>query len=205
MVWLVAGLGNPGPKYAKNRHNVGFMVIDELSRRHNLGPFRQKLGAEVASGLAAGHSVLLAKPMEFMNRSGFAIQRHAQYRDIDPAHILVVHDEIDLDFGRLKVKSGGGHGGHNGLRSIIAQIGSRDFARVRVGVGKPPGGPTGYGDKRVAHYVLSDFPSALANDVEDVVNAAADAVEVALRDGVTASMNEFNGREIVSIPDTKAD
>jgi peptidyl-tRNA hydrolase, PTH1 family len=200
MVWLVAGLGNPGSKYANNRHNIGFHVIDELAGRHGLGPFRAKLGAELASGVVAGQSVLLAKPMEFMNRSGFAIQRHAQYRDIAPDHVLVVHDEIDIDFGRIKVKAGGGHGGHNGLRSIIAQLGSRDFARIRVGVGKPPGGPSTYGDKRVASYVLSDFPSELANDVRDVVHAAADAVEVALRSGVPAAMNEFNGREIVSAP-----
>jgi peptidyl-tRNA hydrolase, PTH1 family len=203
MVWLVAGLGNPGSKYANNRHNVGFHVIDELASRHGLGPFRAKLGAEVASGLVAGQSVILAKPMEFMNRSGFAIQRHAQYRDIAPEHVLVVHDEIDIDFGRIKAKCGGGHGGHNGLRSIIAQLGSRDFARIRVGVGKPPGGPPGgastYGDKRVASYVLSDFPGALANDVRDVVHAAADAVEITLKDGVAAAMNEFNGREIVPV------
>ena len=198
MVWLVAGLGNPGSKYANNRHNVGFHVIDELARRHDLGPLRAKLGAEAASGVVAGQSALLIKPMEFMNRSGFAIQRHAQYRNIAPEDLLVVHDEIDLDFGRVKVKAGGGHGGHNGLRSIIAQLGSREFARVRVGVGKPPGDPADRGDRRVASYVLSDFPTALANQVEDVVNAAADAVEVALRDGVTASMNEFNGREVIS-------
>lgn len=198
MVRLVAGLGNPGPKYANNRHNVGFHVIDELARRHHLGAFRSKLGAEVASGLVGGQSALLVKPMEFMNRSGYALQRHAKYRDVPASAIVVVHDEIDLDLGRIKVKSGGGHGGHNGLRSIVTQLGSREFARVRVGVGKPPGGSAGYGDRRVANYVLTDFPKALAGEVEDVVNAAADAVELILREDVTAAMNAFNGRDVLS-------
>ena len=199
MVWLVAGLGNPGAKYAQNRHNVGFFVLDELARRHGLGPFRAKLGADAASGGLAGQSALLVKPMEFMNRSGYALARHAQYRDVPADHIVVVHDEIDIDFGRIKVKAGGGHGGHNGLRSIIAQLGSREFSRIRVGVGKPAGSDAAYGDKRVANYVLSDFPSALASEVEDVVNAAADAVEVTLRDGVKTAMNEFNGKAIISV------
>ncbi len=197
MVWLVAGLGNPGAKYAKNRHNVGFHVVDELGERRGAGGFKNKLGADVASCVLAGHSVLLVKPTEFMNRSGYALSRHAQYRDVAAEHIVVVHDEIDLEFGRLKIKSGGGHGGHNGLRSIVSQLGSREFHRVRVGVGKPPGG-SDYGDRRVSNHVLSDFPKHLETDLRDVVNAAADAVELILRDGPAAAMNAYNGRDVIA-------
>ena len=198
-MWLLVGLGNPGRKYANNRHNVGFHIADELLRRHDLGTPRTKFGGEVASGaMQIGpnrHNVLLLKPMEFMNLSGYAVQRAAQFHDIEPESIVVMHDEIDLDFGRLKLKAGGGHGGHNGLRSIIDQLGSRDFVRVRAGVGKPPhAGVRDASDKRVAGYVLSDFPSDQASEHDELVARAADAVESIVDRGITASMNEFNNR-----------
>ncbi|MEM9492219.1 MAG: aminoacyl-tRNA hydrolase, partial [Myxococcota bacterium] len=187
-MWLVAGLGNPGAKYQRNRHNIGFRVVDELARRHLDSGFRGNLGAEVAAGMLSiagrNYKVQLAKPMEFMNRSGLALSRLARYYDIEPEAIVVVHDEIDIEFGRLKLKSGGGHGGHNGLRSIIQQLGSREFIRVRVGVGRPgPSRPSasedggqasspassqrraGGRDPRVSGHVLSDFPSALDSEV----------------------------------------
>jgi PTH1 family peptidyl-tRNA hydrolase len=193
-MWLIAGLGNPGPKYERTRHNVGFRVIDELARRQSVGSFRSKHGGECATTLLGTTKALLLKPMEYMNLSGHAVQRASQYHDIEVEHIVVVHDEIDLDFGRLRLKAGGGHGGHNGLRSICDQLGSRDFLRVRVGVGKPPAvGDSGHKDKRVAGYVLSDFPSAVANDVDDLVGHAADSVEAILDRGMIAAMNDFNG------------
>ena len=119
-MWLIVGLGNPGPKYAGNRHNVGFQVLDELATRTN-ATFRAKFGSETATGLVGLDRVVLQKPMEFMNNSGFAVVRAAQFYNTAPENILVIHDEADIDFGRLKLKSGGGHGGHNGLRSIIEQ------------------------------------------------------------------------------------
>ena len=199
-MWLVAGLGNPGPKYQRNRHNIGFMVVDELARRADVYSFRQKFGGEVASCQIGGQSVLLLKPMEFMNLSGYAVQRASAFHKVEPSEVLVLHDEIDLDFGRLRLKSGGGHGGHNGLRSIVEQLGSRDFLRTRIGVGKPgknPGTATGPseaagGDRRVAGWVLSDFPSAQQEEVTELVERAADATTCILERGMRAAMNQFN-------------
>jgi PTH1 family peptidyl-tRNA hydrolase len=195
-VWLLVGLGNPGRKYERNRHNVGFFVIDELARRHDLGPFRDRFGGQAADGRLISDKVLLLKPMEYMNHSGFAVQRAAQYYDLAPEQIVVIHDELDLDLARLKLKKSGGAGGHNGLRSIIQQLGSRDFLRVRIGIGKPTrtdGRPAG--KEAGASYVLSDFPSAQQAEVEDAVRTAADAVETIVDRGIDRAMNEFNARK----------
>ncbi|HWN67543.1 MAG TPA: aminoacyl-tRNA hydrolase [Haliangium sp.] len=218
-MWLLVGLGNPGRKYERNRHNVGFRVIDELERRHALGGFRSKFGGEAAAGmLSVGgkhHKAVLLKPQEFMNLSGFAVQRAVQFHDIEPEHIVVIHDEIDIDFGRLRLKAGGGHGGHNGLRSMIEQLGDNAFLRVRVGVGKPgpdqqnaaaaaaAGAATNAAsrDRRVAGYVLSDFPADLEPQVDELVRTAANAVEAILDRGITAAMNEFHAPKSDSLPE----
>jgi peptidyl-tRNA hydrolase, PTH1 family len=217
-VWLLVGLGNPGRKYERNRHNVGFRVIDELERRHALGGFRTKFGGDAAAGMLAiggrSHKALLLKPQEFMNLSGFAVQRAVQFHDIEPERIIVVHDEIDIDFGRLRLKTAGGHGGHNGLRSIIEQLGGNGFLRVRVGVGKPgpnqqnaaaaaAAAPTNAGsrDRRVAGHVLSDFPADLEPQVDELVRTAASAVEAIIDRGMTAAMNEFHAPKSDSLPE----
>lgn len=192
-MWLIAGLGNPGPKYQRNRHNIGFRVVDELARRHRLEPLRDKFGGLVGSGLIGRDKVVILKPMEYMNNSGFAVQRAVQFHDIASDEIIVVHDEIDLPFGRLRLKAGGGHGGHNGLRSMVAQLGNSDFLRVRVGVGKPAKDDGGAGDGRVSKHVLSDFPSAMSGEVDELVSRAADSVEAILVRGIRAAMNDFNG------------
>ena len=189
-MWIIAGLGNPGRRYEKTRHNVGFEVLDELCRRHMQGGFRTKFGAEAVTGRMGGTDVLLLKPMEFMNKSGFALQRAAQFHNADPEHILVIHDELDLPPARLKLKSGGGHGGNNGLRSIIEQLGNRDFLRIRVGIGKPAaGGEEGSG----ADHVLSPFSSREIPEMQDAINKAADAAEAIVASGMTVAMNDFNG------------
>ncbi len=208
-MWMVVGLGNPGPRYAGNRHNVGFRTLDLLAARHGLGELRSggKLGGNVATGVLVTprgrQKVVLLQPMEFMNLSGFAVQRAARFHGIDVAEILVVHDEIDLDLGVVRIKAGGGHGGHNGLRSMIEQLGGNGFARVRIGVGKPgraPGTATGgepraaAGDKDVAGWVLADFPAALAAQVDTILARAADAVESVVGLGVAAAMNAFNAK-----------
>lgn len=193
-MWLIVGLGNPGQRYAGNRHNVGFRVVDELARRHRITSFRSKFGGEIASGLVGRQRAQLLKPMEYMNHSGYAVSRAAQFHAVAPEQIVVIHDEIDLDFGRLRLKAGGGHGGHNGLRSIAEQLGSRDFLRVRFGVGKPPGASgAGAGDRRVSGWVLSDFSAAENGELDDLLARAADAVEAILDRGVHAAMNDFNG------------
>ena len=217
-MWLLVGLGNPGRKYERNRHNVGFRVIDELERRHALGGFRSKFGGEAAAGMLSiagkSHKAVLLKPQEFMNLSGFAVQRAVQFHDVEPERIIVIHDEIDIDFGRLRLKAGGGHGGHNGLRSIIEQLGANAFLRVRVGVGKPGPNPQNAAaaaasapanaasrDRRVSGHVLSDFPADLEPQVDELVRTAASAVEAIIDRGIKAAMNEFHAPKNDSLPE----
>jgi PTH1 family peptidyl-tRNA hydrolase len=180
-MWMVVGLGNPGTKYERTRHNVGFRVADELARRHGFAWKGSKLGAEVATGNVRGERAVMLKPMEFMNLSGFAVQRATQFHDVEVEHVVVIHDEVDLDFGTLRLKKAGGHGGHNGLRSIIDQLGSAEFLRVRCGVGRHEHADT-------AAWVLSDF----SEDPRPLIERAADATEAILGRGLPAAMNEFN-------------
>src|SRR5262249_50545866 len=154
-MWLVVGLGNPGRDYADTRHNIGFMVADELCRRWQLGAWRQKFGGEIAQ---KGDLVAL-KPLEYMNLSGQAVQGAAGFYKVEPEKVIVIHDEIDLPLGRIRVKAGGGHGGHNGLRSISENIGE-SYLRVRCGISKPEGGK-----ERVTGHVLGGFSKAEREEV----------------------------------------
>lgn len=189
-MWLIVGLGNPGRQYAGNRHNVGFMVLDELRRRAHAGAPREKFGGEISEGVLspAGERLLLLAPMEFMNVSGEATQKAAQFYKVHPNHCVVVHDELDVPFGRLKLAAGGGPGGHNGVRSIIAHIGA-DFPRVRVGIGRPPAG------RDPAAFVLSDFSGDERATLPNLITEAADAVGAIVSKGLTAAMNTFNTRK----------
>jgi peptidyl-tRNA hydrolase, PTH1 family len=184
-MWLVVGLGNPGPEYAGNRHNVGFMVVDLLAERWQAG-LRRKFGGELGQVHVHGERVALLKPLSFMNVSGEAVVRAAQFYEVEPPAIVVVHDDIDLELGRLKVKQGGGHGGHNGLRSIFQHLSSQEFTRVRLGVGRPP--PR----MDAADWVLEDFSRAERKEIELAIPSAADAVETILHLGVISAMNRFN-------------
>jgi PTH1 family peptidyl-tRNA hydrolase len=208
-MWLVVGLGNPGSKYARNRHNIGFEVVDELAAKHGLAAWKAgKLGGDITTGVITTERgrerAVLLKPMEFMNLSGFAVQRTACFHDIEPHDILVVHDEIDLGLGVVRLKSGGGHGGHNGLRSIMEQLGTGAFARLRMGVGRdpklPPGG--GAGGQAVAGWVLSDFPAADASVVTAMIKAGCEDIETVLAKGITPAMNQHNARPNLSSPGT---
>jgi PTH1 family peptidyl-tRNA hydrolase len=189
-VWLIVGLGNPGPKYASNRHNIGFMVVDELARRVRAEGFRGKFGGEVTTCEVSGQRAALLKPMEYMNLSGRAVQRTAAFYQVEPKEIVVVHDEIDLELGRLQVKIGGGHAGNNGVRSIIQDLGAPDFVRVRCGVGRP-GGARG----KVADHVLGDFGKGELEEAKIVIQEAADAVELIVKQGPLLAMNRFNVRK----------
>lgn len=163
---LVVGLGNPGPKYEKNRHNIGFMAVDEIVRRHSFGAWRIRFQSLAAEGVIAGEKVLVLKPNTYMNDSGRAVGEAVRFHKLAPEQVIVIHDELDLKPGKIRVKLGGGHAGHNGLRSIDAHIGG-NFRRVRVGIGHP-------GDKdRVHGYVLSDFAKAEQPLVERTVDAIA--------------------------------
>ena len=200
MTWLVVGLGNPGAKYARNRHNIGFMVVDELVRKHGLPAWSSKLGGEATTGIVTTERgrerTHILKPMEFMNLSGFAVQRTAGFHKIEVDAILVVHDEIDLPFGTVRLKNGGGHGGHNGLRSIQEQLGDAKFARLRMGVGRDPNAPPG--SKDAAGWVLSDFPAAQAKAVEAMIAAGCEDIECVLAKGIIAAMNQHNARPVIA-------
>lgn len=181
---LVVGLGNPGPNYAKNRHNVGFMVAEILAdRMGEKFKVHKKSGAEVATGRLAGRSVVLAKPRVYMNESGRQVGPLAQFYSVSPADIVVVHDELDIDFGRIRLKLGGGEGGHNGLRSIASALGTKGFQRVRIGVGRPPG------RKDPAAFVLENFNSTERAEVPTICAQAADATELLITQGLEPAQN----------------
>jgi peptidyl-tRNA hydrolase, PTH1 family len=186
---LVAGLGNPGREYARHRHNLGWMVVDELARRHD-GAWRGKFNGQLAEIRIDGHKVALLKPETFMNDSGRAVQAAAKFFKLDPDAVLVVHDEGDLELGRLQARIGGGAGGHNGLRSIVEHLGTPEFLRLRVGVGRP-----GRGDQRkLADYLLADFRPE--DDPEGLVRAAADAVETLDAEGLEAAQRAINAKRL---------
>ena len=183
---LIAGLGNPGREHARDRHNVGWMVVDELARRHGRPSFRSKFSGKLAETRVDEHRVALLEPETYMNESGRSIAAATRFFKVPLEHVLVVHDDVDLERGRLQARFGGGLAGHNGLRSIAQALGSGEFMRLRIGVGRP-----GRGDRRdVADYVLSPFDPE--EDVEGLVGRAADCVETLLADGLTAAQQRFN-------------
>ncbi len=185
---LVVGLGNPGPRYAANRHNVGFLVADELAARVG-GKFKaHKGGAEVLECRLAGRRVALAKPRSFMNVSGGPVVATARFYKVDPANLIVVHDELDLPFATLRLKLGGGENGHNGLRSISKSMGTRDYLRVRFGIGRPPG------RMDPADFVLRDFSTTERKELALHVDHCADAVEALVSKGLEAAQNLFHAR-----------
>jgi len=184
---LVVGLGNPGREYARNRHNVGWMVVDELARRHG-GSWRAKFNGQLAEIRIDGHKVALLKPETFMNDSGRPVQAALKFFKLEPDAVLVVHDEGDLDPGRLQARLGGGLAGHNGLRSIAQHLGTPDFMRLRVGVGRPERGDP----RKLADFVLADFRPE--DDPEALVRAAADAVETLDAEGLEAAQRAINGK-----------
>jgi len=187
-MWLVAGLGNPGPKYKATRHNVGFMVVDEFAARAGSGAFKSRFKGEYAeaaiSGVGKAH---LLKPKTFMNLSGESVLPALKFYRGEASDLIVIHDEVDLPFGAVKIKSGGGLAGHNGLKSIARQLGTRDFVRIRVGVGRP------MGRQPLADFVLSAFSAKEREELAWALERAADCVEAVMRDGTIEAMNRLNG------------
>jgi PTH1 family peptidyl-tRNA hydrolase len=181
---LVVGLGNPGPQYETTRHNIGFLVADILSDRIGAGfKVHKKSGAEVVTGRLGGKSVLLAKPRTYMNESGRQVGPLAKFYSIAPADVIVIHDELDIEFGRIRLKFGGGVAGHNGLRSVGSALGTNDFQRVRVGIGRPPGRQSG------ASYVLENFNSKERPELGTICEQAADATELLIAQGLEPAQN----------------
>ena len=185
--WLVVGLGNPGPGYAANRHNAGFMVADLLAGRMGASFRAGKFQAMVADGRLAEFPVTLAKPLTFMNLSGGPVAGLGGFYKLPAGQIVVVHDELDLPFGVIRLKLGGGDNGHNGLRSVTASLGTREYYRVRFGIGRPPG------RMDPAAFVLRDFAKPEREELPLLLDQAADAVEVLLTKGLAAAQNVFHG------------
>lgn len=184
--YLIVGLGNPGRGHAFNRHNLGFMAVDRLAARHAIDLTRVQSKAIVGSGRIAERPVILAKPQTFMNLSGEAVGRLAGYYRVPPGNLLVIYDELDIPFGVLRLREKGGAGGHNGMRSVIAQLGN-DFARLRLGIGRPPG------RMDPAAYVLQDFGRDELPVVSEMLDTAVAAIESFVRDGIELTMSRYNG------------
>ncbi len=186
--WLIVGLGNPGPEYSHNRHNVGQMVLDELAARAGGGFKAHKARAQVLEGRLGigGPRIVLAKPLCYMNVSGGPVSALARFYDIEPGHVIAVHDEIDIPFNTIKLKLGGGEGGHNGLRDMSKALATKDYLRVRVGVGRPPG------RMDTADFVLRDFATPEKKELPFLLDSAADAVETLVREGLLAAQQKFH-------------
>jgi peptidyl-tRNA hydrolase, PTH1 family len=184
--WLIVGLGNPGPEYARNRHNVGFLVADELAERAGARFKRDRSRAQLATGKLAGQAVILAKPMSYMNASGRPVAALRAFYKLPGDRIVVIHDELDIPFESIRLKFGGGDNGHNGLRSVSTALGSRDYYRIRVGIGRPPG------RMDPADFVLRDFATAEREAVPEILGRAADAAEALIQRGLAVAQNDFH-------------
>lgn len=187
--WLIVGLGNPGSEYEKTRHNIGQMVVDQLAREIGGSFKRHKSRAQILEGRLGigGSRVILAKPLTYMNTSGGPVAGLAQFYGIDPDHIIAVHDELDIPFDTVKLKMGGGEGGHNGLRDMTKALGTKDYYRVRAGIGRPPG------RMQVSDFVLKPFSSTESKELPFLISNAAEAVEVLIKQGLLDAQQKFHG------------
>ncbi|MCO4771169.1 MAG: aminoacyl-tRNA hydrolase [Deltaproteobacteria bacterium] len=186
-MFLVAGLGNPGARYDRTRHNIGFDVVERVADRAGIALREKRFKALLGSGRVSGESTVLCKPQTFMNRSGDSVGPMAGWYKLPPDEVIVVHDDLDLPFGDVRVKVGGGHGGHNGLRDLNRALPNNGYVRVRVGIGRPPP------QMDVAGYVLSRWTPEEAAQLDVIVDRAVDAVELVLADGAKPAMNRVNG------------
>jgi PTH1 family peptidyl-tRNA hydrolase len=184
MFFLIVGLGNPGKTYQGTRHNLGFWVVDRLAERHEISVGQKKFKGEFGSGSIGGRRVHLLKPQTYMNLSGGAVAEAVNYHKVPLEQVLIAHDDVDLELGRIQVKFGGGHGGHRGLQSVIESLSADGFARIRVGINRPEGD--------ASDYVLEPFSRAEQTAVEDAVGRAAEAASTWLKDGLTTAMNQYN-------------
>ena len=186
---LIVGLGNPGQEYRDTRHNVGFKVVDELARRHDVQSWNEKFGGLEAKARCSDVVVILAKPLSFMNLSGQAVQSFSAFYKIETPEILVIVDDVELPLGRLRARPGGGAGGHNGLKSVINSMGTQEFPRLRVGVGRGDAG------KNLSNFVLGRFSDEEREIISAAVSRAADATEVFIAEGIGPAMNMFNAAQ----------
>ena len=185
---LIVGLGNPGPQYSWTRHNAGFMVLDRLSRLSGIPVTRKAFSGLAGDGNWEGERVYLLKPQTFMNLSGRSVAEALRFYKLSLADLIVIHDDLDIPFGQVRLKEGGGHGGHNGLRSLAQELGSADYARIRIGIGRPA-----HGD--VVNYVLANFAKGEMDALLEILDGALDALEMLLKEGLPKAMSIFNGKK----------
>lgn len=183
---IIVGLGNPGKIYERHRHNVGFNVVDVFGARHSIDIRKRAFGALIGSGIIIGETVVLAKPQTFMNISGDSVLPLVRFYRLEPVDLIVVHDDLDIELGSLKITKGQGHGGHNGVKSVAESLGTNEFFRVRVGIGRPPAGMD------PADYVLSGFEDIERGPAYDAVEKAVDAVEIFIEKGLTAAQQKYH-------------
>jgi peptidyl-tRNA hydrolase, PTH1 family len=191
---LVVGLGNPGPEYAATRHNIGFLVVDELAARAGSPPFREKFHGALAEARVGAHVFKLLKPLTYMNVSGRSVRAAVAFYKVPLSELIVIHDEIDLPFAEIRLKSGGGDAGNRGVRSVAAELGSPDFIRIRIGVGRPPPGFRG----GAADFVLQGFAPAEKAELAPLVTRAADAAELIAARGLADAMNQIHRSKLPS-------
>ena len=189
-VKLIVGLGNPGPRYRFSRHNAGFLVLDQLAQKHDMALSQRLFEALIGRGKIAGESVIAVAPQTFMNLSGIAVRRILDFYRVEVADLIVIHDDMDLPFGTIRLKEGGGHGGHKGLISVIEQLGNPDFLRVRIGIGKP------VMREMVDSYVLSPFSEEEMQTVPDIAGTVCDVVTEIVSSGVQAAIVKYHGKTI---------
>ena len=189
--WLIAGLGNPGERYKQSRHNTGFLVVEEIASTHSIALTKSKFNTRFGRGSIQGVAVILAEPMAYMNRSGPPLRALADYYRISGEGLLIVHDDIDLTFGRLKIKEKGGHGGHNGVRSLMDVFDGGDFTRLRIGIGRSADGLD------VTDHVLHNFSPDEFKQLDQIIKRACEAVETILCQGIKAAMNRYNDRRSI--------
>jgi len=189
-VKLIVGLGNPGPRYRFSRHNAGFLVLDQLAQKHDMALSQRLFEALIGRGKIAGESVIAVAPQTFMNLSGIAVRRILDFYRVEVADLIVIHDDMDLPFGTIRLKEGGGHGGHKGLISVIEQLGNPDFLRVRIGIGKP------VMREMVDSYVLSPFSEEEMQTVPDIAATVCDVVTEIVSSGVQAAIVKYHGKTI---------
>jgi len=186
---LIVGLGNPGPQYSWTRHNAGFMVLDRLSRQAGISVTKKAFSGLSGDGNWAGERVILLKPQTFMNLSGRSVAEALRFYKLTPADLMVIHDDLDIPYGSVRLKLGGGHGGHNGLRSIDQELGSKEYLRVRMGIGRPV-----HGD--VSNYVLSNFQKEEMDSLLNVVDGVIDAMEMLLKEGLPKAMSMHHSKSL---------
>jgi len=191
---LIVGLGNPGRKYEKNRHNLGFMCLNHFARTQGIRFDRKQGKARIGSGEVAGNKIIVARPQTYMNQSGQSVARLISKFNINLDNLLVIHDDLDLPLGKIRIRQGGGSAGHKGVESITAELGSQDFSRLRVGIGRPPAveGSTGISETDIIAYVLSDFTPEEKQTVTQVIPRSSEAILCLLTEGLTAAMNKYN-------------